>query len=67
MAVQQWWRRRSNGGGQNEAIVEYVTIDLYRTLFLSNKLISYVALHRPHTDRFPDDVQKKLSTAEQES
>ena len=36
-AAQQWW--------WTEAIVEYGTIELYRTLFLSNKLISYVAFY----------------------
>jgi hypothetical protein len=51
----QWWWRRSNGGAAmveaaqqwwwTEAIVDYLTIELYRTLFLSNKLISYVAFY----------------------
>ncbi len=36
-AAQQWW--------WTEAIVEYDTIELYRTLFLSNKLISYVVFY----------------------
>jgi hypothetical protein len=36
-AVQQWW--------WTEAIVEYDTIELYCTLFLSNKLIYYVAFY----------------------
>ncbi len=36
-AAQRWW--------WTEAIVEYHTIELYRTLFLSNKLISYVAFY----------------------
>jgi hypothetical protein len=36
-AVQQWW--------WTEAIVEYGTIELYPTLFLSNKLISYVSFY----------------------
>jgi hypothetical protein len=69
----QWWWRRSNGGAAmveaaqrwwwTEAIVEYHTIELYRnTLFLSNKLISYVAFYvAPYTDRF------KKVTVEQES
>jgi hypothetical protein len=42
MAVQQWWRRRSNGGGQKSW---WSTIELYRTLFLSNKLMSYAAFY----------------------
>ncbi len=36
-AAQRWW--------WTEAIKEYGTIELYRTLFLSNKLISYVAFY----------------------
>jgi hypothetical protein len=36
-AAQQWW--------WTEAIVEYDTIELHRTLFLSNKLIFYVAFY----------------------
>ncbi len=36
-AVQRWW--------WTEAIVEYYTIELYGTLFLSNKKISYVAFY----------------------
>ncbi len=40
MAAQQWWRRCSNGGGQKP-----LTIELYPTLFLSNKMISYVAFY----------------------
>jgi hypothetical protein len=53
--VWQWWWQRSNGGAAmvevtqqwwwTEALVEYNTIELYHTLFLSNKLISYVAFN----------------------
>jgi hypothetical protein len=35
--AQRWW--------WTEAIVEYNTVELYRTLFLSNKKISYVAFY----------------------
>ncbi len=53
----QWWWRRSDGSiamamvelaqqwWWTEAIVEYDTIELYPTLFLSNKLISYVTFY----------------------
>jgi hypothetical protein len=39
MAAQQWWRWRSNGGGQKPLLS---TIELDPTLFLSNKLIFYL-------------------------
>ncbi len=51
----QWWWWRSNGGATmvaaaqrwwwTKAIVEYDTIELYCTLFLSNKKIAYVAFY----------------------
>ncbi len=41
VAAQRW--RRSNGGGGAAMVVD--TIELYRTLFLYSKLISYVAFY----------------------
>ncbi len=62
MAVQQWWRRRSNGGGQKPSLS---TIELFHTPFLSNKLIFYVAFYvGPIQTGFLMTFQKV--TAEQE-
>jgi hypothetical protein len=59
MAAQQWWRWRSNGGGQKPS---ESTIELYRTLFLSNKLISYVAFYvGPIQSGFLMTLQKNYS------
>ncbi len=50
-AVQQWW--------WTEAIVEYHRIVSY-SAFVKQIDILHSFLRRPHTDRFPDDVPKKL-------
>ncbi len=50
-AVQQWW--------WTEAIVEYHRIVSY-SVFVYQIDILHSFLRRPHTDRFPDDVLKKL-------
>ncbi len=64
VAVQQW--RRSNGEGgaamvvyRNHRRVWYHRIVLY-SVFVKQIDILHSFLRRPHTDRFPDDVQKKL-------
>ncbi len=73
MAAQQWgwqqWWRRSDGGAAmveaaqrwwwTEAIVEYHRIALF-SVFVSQIDILRSFLCKPHTDRFPDDVLKKL-------
>jgi hypothetical protein len=56
-ATQQWWWA--------EAIIENHRIVSY-SVFVEQIDILCSFLHRPHTDRFPDDVPKKV-TAEQES
>jgi hypothetical protein len=44
MVVQQWWRQHIDGYGQKP--LKESTIELYRKyMFLSNKLISYVAFY----------------------
>ncbi len=73
MAVQrwgwQWWWRRSNGVAAmveaaqqwwwTEAIVMYHRIVSY-SVFVYHIDILRSFLRRPHTDKFPDDVPKKL-------
>jgi hypothetical protein len=49
--AQQWWR--------TEAIIEYHRIALY-SIFVKQIDILPSFLRKPHTDRFPDDVLKKL-------
>ncbi len=51
-AAQQWW--------WTEAIVEYHRIVSY-SVFVSQVDILCSFLRRSHTDRFPDDVPKKLT------
>ncbi len=65
MVAQQWWRRRSDGGGQKSS--KESTIELYRKYYVFVYQIDILRsfLHSPHTDRFPDDIEKV--TAEQES
>jgi hypothetical protein len=65
----QWWWRRSDGGAAmveamqqwwwTEAIVEYHRIVSY-SVFVYQIDILRSFLRRPHTDRFPDDILKKL-------
>jgi hypothetical protein len=51
VVVAQRWGRSNGGGGaamvvdRSHCRVSYDTINLYRTLFLSNKMISYVAFY----------------------
>jgi hypothetical protein len=65
----QWWWRRSNGGAAmveaaqqwwwTEAIIEYHRIESY-SVFVKQIDILCSFLWWPHTDRFPDEVPKKL-------
>ncbi len=63
VAAQRWGR--SNGGEVaqqwwwTEIIVEYHRIVSY-SVFVQQIDILHSFLRRPHTDRFPDDVLKKL-------
>jgi hypothetical protein len=45
MAAQQWWGSAAMVVDRSHRRVLYHTIELHRTLFLSKKLISYVAFY----------------------
>ncbi len=69
VAAQQW--RRSNVGGGAAMVVDrshrrvwYHRIVSY-SVFVKQIDILHGFLHRPHTDRFPDDVLKKVTAGQE--